>query len=286
MDPLGSANCNSLSNEKEKEDEVELVKSLVSAKSGGDCEKSDNGGRVTKGGEISEEKKQQYFRVKRKKGKVAKVRKAEYRHIKGVDGVAEGAKDPAAGKQPRDDDDGIVMAALDKRMRGLEAAIHHVMGDESELPPFDLEPHPKLPLGMEELFPADVEDIDFVEVRRQKKEVTLAIHRHEVSLVNAFLTEVKMDAGELAQTKATDFSDRVQKTILSSANMYLTLAKAGKEVALARRQMETAKAATAEAQAVIWEKNQRSSANAAVYPDFEANAGAEGSDSDRAKDAE
>lgn len=37
--------------------------------------------------------------------------------------------------------------------------------------------------------------------------------------------------------------------------MYLTLAKAGKEVALARRQMEMAKAATAEAQAVIWEKN-------------------------------
>lgn len=157
--------------------------------------------------------------MNRKKGKVVKVRKAEDRHTKGVDDVAERVEDRAAGKQPRDDNDGIVMAALDKRIRGLEEAIHHVMCDELGLPPFDLEPPPKLPLSMEELFPTDVEDIDFVEVRWQKKEVTLAMHHHEVSQVNAFLTEVKMDAGELAQTKATDFSDRVQKTILSSTNV-------------------------------------------------------------------
>ncbi|CAL2270433.1 unnamed protein product [Prunus armeniaca] len=36
---------------KEKEDEVELVRSLLSAESGGDCEGSDNGGEVTRGGE-------------------------------------------------------------------------------------------------------------------------------------------------------------------------------------------------------------------------------------------
>lgn len=110
----------------------------------------------------------------------------------------------------RDDDDGIVMAALDKRMKGFEATIQHVMGDELGLPPFDLEPPPKLSLYIEELFSANAEDIDFVEVWRQKKKVTLAMHRHEVPLVNAFLTGVKIDVRELAHTKATDFSDRVR----------------------------------------------------------------------------
>ncbi|CAL9020580.1 unnamed protein product [Prunus brigantina] len=97
------------------------------------------------------------------------------------------------------------------------------------------------------------------------------MHRQEVPLVNAFLTGVKIDAGELARTKATDFSDRVQKTVLSIANvmvwpmnisflrafgdMYLTLARAEREVALARRHSETAKAATAEAQAALRERN-------------------------------
>lgn len=37
--------------------------------------------------------------------------------------------------------------------------------------------------------------------------------------MNAFLTRVKIDAGELAWTKATDFSDRVQKSVLSAANI-------------------------------------------------------------------
>ncbi|CAL8167689.1 unnamed protein product [Prunus armeniaca] len=46
---IGLVKYNSLSNE--KEDEVELVRSLLSAKSGGDCEGSDNGGEVTRGGE-------------------------------------------------------------------------------------------------------------------------------------------------------------------------------------------------------------------------------------------
>lgn len=47
----------------------------------------------------------------------------------------------------------------------------------------------------------------------------MALHREEVPLVNAFLTEVKIDAGEVAQTKAISFSYSVQKTILSSTNV-------------------------------------------------------------------
>ncbi|CAL2237943.1 unnamed protein product [Prunus armeniaca] len=85
------------------------------------------------------------------------------------------------------------------------------------------------------------------------------MHRQEVPLVNAFLTGVKIDAGELARTKVTDFSNRVQKTVLSIANafgdMYLTLARAEREVDLARPHSKTAKAATAEAQAAIRERN-------------------------------
>ncbi|CAL2270434.1 unnamed protein product [Prunus armeniaca] len=71
------------------------------------------------------------------------------------------------------------------------------------------------------------------------------MHRQEVPLVNAFLTRVKMDAGELTQTKATNFSNRVEKTAFEE--MYLTLARENKEVELARLQMKTAKATTVEA---------------------------------------
>ncbi|CAL9019594.1 unnamed protein product, partial [Prunus brigantina] len=167
----------------------------------------------------------------------------------------------AAEKRPRQEGDEL-LAELEKKRRGLESSIHDVMGG-TVLPPFDLDPPPRLPLEMEELFPAGTEDTDFASVRREAKEVTLAMHRQEVPLVNAFLTGVKIDAGELARTKATDFSDRVQKTVLSTANvsslafgdMYLTLARAEREVALARRHSETAKAATAEAQAALRERN-------------------------------
>ncbi|CAL9000502.1 unnamed protein product [Prunus brigantina] len=101
------------------------------------------------------------------------------------------------------------------------------------------------------------------ELEKKRRGLESSIHDvmggTEVPLVNAFLTSVKIDAGELARTKATDFSDRVQKTVLSTANafgdMYLTLAKAEREVALARRHSETAKAATAEAQAALRERN-------------------------------
>ncbi|CAL9006330.1 unnamed protein product [Prunus brigantina] len=171
--------------------------------------------------------------------------------------IAEGVGGSGCEKRPRQEGDEL-LAELEKKRRGLESSIHDVMGG-TVLPPFDLDPPPRLPLEMEELFPAGTEDTDFASVRREAKEVTLAMHRQEVPLVNAFLTGVKIDAGELARTKATDFSDRVQKTVLSTANafgdMYLTLARAERKVALARRHSEIAKAATAEAQAALRERN-------------------------------
>lgn len=38
-------------------------------------------------------------------------------------------------------------------------------------------------------------------------------------MVNSFLTRVKIDVGELAQTKVTNFSDRVEKNVLSILNI-------------------------------------------------------------------
>lgn len=72
----------------------------------------------------------------------------------------------------RDDDDRLVSAALDKKKKRLRGCHKDVMGNEPSLPSFGLEPLPKLLLNMEELFLAYAEDIDFVEVWRQKKEVT------------------------------------------------------------------------------------------------------------------
>lgn len=88
-----------------------------------------------------------------------------------------------------------------------------------KLPLFDLEPSPRLPLGMEELFPEGTEDTDFASFWRQKQEVTLTMRRQEVPLVNAFLTRVKMDVKERARTKVTNFSDWVQKSVMSATNI-------------------------------------------------------------------
>ncbi|CAL2246889.1 unnamed protein product [Prunus armeniaca] len=97
------------------------------------------------------------------------------------------------------------------------------------LSPFDLDPPPRLSLEMDELFPTDIEDVDFASVRWEAKEI---------------------DARELAQTKASDFFDQVQKSVLFTANafgdMYLTLVRA-KEVALVKCHSESAKAAIAKA---------------------------------------
>ncbi|CAL9008454.1 unnamed protein product, partial [Prunus brigantina] len=59
-------------------------------------------------------------------------------------------------------------------------------GDEPRLPPLDPKVPPKLPFGMDDVYAEGVEKMDFSELRRQKKEVKLAMHRQEVPLVNVF----------------------------------------------------------------------------------------------------
>ncbi|VVA28310.1 Hypothetical predicted protein [Prunus dulcis] len=88
---------------------------------------------------------------------------------------------------------------LEKRRKGLESAIHDVMG-KVELPLFDLESPPRLALGMKELFLEGTEDTDFAFFQQQKHEVTLAMHRQEVPLINAFLTRVGRLEREVEET--------------------------------------------------------------------------------------
>ncbi|BBG96810.1 hypothetical protein Prudu_005734, partial [Prunus dulcis] len=124
-----------------------------------------------------------------------------------------------AGKRPRDDDEGRAP--------------------------------PKLPFGMEDVFAEGVEKVDFGRLRQQKKE--------EVPLVNVFLEGVKSDPEALARTPASSFIDRAQKTILTSAyafgEMYVSMAKADKEIQRLKRRDELAKSKMAEAQEAIREKN-------------------------------
>ncbi|CAL2246823.1 unnamed protein product [Prunus armeniaca] len=249
---IGSVKCRPVS--REEEEEIELVRRQVTQEALAEVPKKvvtvvETSPKVV----VDPEERQRKLQERREKDRANRAKK----QAKGAPSTAEGTAARAAGKRPRTEED-EQLAELEKKRRGLESSIHEVMGG-TVLPPFDLDPPPRLPLEMEELFPAGTEDIDFASVRREAKEVTLAMHRQEVPLVNAFLTGVKIDAGELARTKATDFSDRMQKTVLSAANafgdMYLTLARAEREVNLARRHSETAKAATAEAQAALRERN-------------------------------
>ncbi|CAL8992818.1 unnamed protein product, partial [Prunus brigantina] len=53
----------------------------------------------------------------------------------------------AAEKRPRQEDDGL-LAELEKKRRGLETSIHDITGG-TVLPPFDLDPPPRLPLEIE-----------------------------------------------------------------------------------------------------------------------------------------
>ncbi|XP_020425735.1 uncharacterized protein LOC109950606 [Prunus persica] len=133
------------------------------------------------------------------------------------------------------------------------------MGSGPRLPPFDLQASPKLPFGMEDVFAEGVEKVDFGRLRQQKKEVNLAMHRQEVPLVNVFLEGVKSDPEALARTPAASFIDRAQKTILTSAyafgEMYVSMAKADKEIQRLKRRDELAKSKMAEAQEAIREKN-------------------------------
>ncbi|BBN68358.1 hypothetical protein Prudu_391S000100 [Prunus dulcis] len=156
--------------------------------------------------------------------------------------LAEAAKESRAkraengpGKRPRDDDDGRVADVLGKR-KALKEAHQHAP--------------PKLLFGMEDIFAERVE---------KKKEVNLAMHRQGVPLVNVFLEGVKSDPEALARTPASSYIDRAQKMILTSAyafdEMYVSMARADKEIQRLKRRDEMAKSKMAEAQEAIREKN-------------------------------
>ncbi|CAL8175215.1 unnamed protein product [Prunus armeniaca] len=168
-----------------------------------------------------------------------------------------GGAQQAAGRRPRDDE-GLVSDALGKK-RALEEAHRSVMGTAPRLPPFDPQAPPKLPFGMDDVYAEGVEKVDFSGLRRQKKEVNLAMHRQEVPLVNVFLEGVKSDPEVLARTPATSYADRAQKTLLTQAyaygEMYVNMAKADKEIQRLKRRNEMAKDKVAEAQEAIREKN-------------------------------
>ncbi|CAL8155841.1 unnamed protein product [Prunus armeniaca] len=168
-----------------------------------------------------------------------------------------GGAQQAAGRRPRDDE-GLVSDVLGKK-RALEEAHRSVMGIGPRLPPFDPQAPPKLPFGMDDVYTEGVEKVDFSGLRRQKKEVNLAMHRQEVPLVNVFLEGVKSDPKVLARTPATSYADRAQKTLLTQAyaygKMYVNMAKADKEIQRLKRRNEMAKDKIAEAQEAIQEKN-------------------------------
>ncbi|BBG99071.1 hypothetical protein Prudu_008649 [Prunus dulcis] len=143
-----------------------------------------------------------------------------------LQGMAEAAKgvwakkaEKGAGKRPRDDDEGRVADVLGKR-KALEEAHQHVMGSGPRLPPFDLQAPPKLPFGMEDIFAEGVEKVDFGRLRQQKKEVNLACTGRR-----------------------------------PLAMMYVSMAKADKEIQRLKRRDEMAKSKMAEAQEAIREKN-------------------------------
>ncbi|CAL8087350.1 unnamed protein product [Prunus armeniaca] len=158
-----------------------------------------------------------------------------------------GGAQQAAGRRSRDEE-GLVSDVLGKK-RALEEAHRSVMGTGPRLPPF----------GMDDVYAEGVEKVDFSGLRRQKKEVNLAMHRQEVPLVNVFLEGVKSDPEVLARTPATSYADRAQKTLLTQAyaygEMYVNMAKADKEIQRLKRRNEMAKDKVAEAQEAIREKN-------------------------------
>ncbi|CAL2277499.1 unnamed protein product [Prunus armeniaca] len=104
---------------------------------------------------------------------------------------------------------------------------------------------------MEDVYAEGVEKMDFSRLRRQKKEVNLAMHRQEVPLVNVFLEGVKCDPKVLVRTPATSYVDRAQKTFLTHAyangEMYVNMAKANKEIKRLKRRNEMGKDKIAEA---------------------------------------
>ncbi|BBH05357.1 hypothetical protein Prudu_016722 [Prunus dulcis] len=102
------------------------------------------------------------------------------------------------------------------------------------------------------------------------------MHRQEVPLVNVFLEGVKSDPEALAKTPASSFVDRAQKTILTSAyafgEMYVSMAKADKEIQRLKRRDQQAKSKVAEAEEAIREKNALLAQKAALAKEVAARA--------------
>ncbi|CAL2247010.1 unnamed protein product [Prunus armeniaca] len=78
--------------------------------------------------------------------------------------VKKGGAQQAAGKCPRDDE-GLVGDVLGKK-RALEEAHRSVMGTGLRLPPFDPQAPLKLPFGMDDVYAEGVEKVDFSRLRR------------------------------------------------------------------------------------------------------------------------
>ncbi|BBG93111.1 hypothetical protein Prudu_001023 [Prunus dulcis] len=99
------------------------------------------------------------------------------------------------------DDDEGRVADVLGKRKALEEAHQHVMGSGPRLPPFDLQAPPKLPFGME--------DVDFGRLRQQKKEVNLAMHRQEVPLAfgEMYVSMAKADK-EIQRLKRRDEQPR------------------------------------------------------------------------------
>ncbi|BBN68685.1 hypothetical protein Prudu_529S000100 [Prunus dulcis] len=150
----------------------------------------------------------------------------------------------SAGKRPRDDDEGRVADVLGKR-KAIEEAHQHVMGSGPRLPPFDLQAPPKLPFGME--------DASSAEEGGQPGYAPTG-----GALSERLLEGVKSDP-EAWQRLQLHPSDRAQKTILTSAyafgEMYVSMAKADKEIQRLKRRDQQAKSKVAEAEEAIREKN-------------------------------
>lgn len=146
---------------------------------------------------IDEVEKQRRLKKKRERDKASQLKRSKKKSAR-----------QATRKRPRDDDEGLVSEALAGKRKALEEAYQRAIRMKSRLSPFDLRAPLKLPFGMEALFAKGMDEVDFARLRRQKKEVSLAMHQQEVPLVNVFLEGVKSDPEALARTQTSSFANR------------------------------------------------------------------------------
>ena len=173
-------------------------------------------------GQVTEEEMQRRLRERRSRGKGARAGQSSApRAVATPEGAgAEGGSAEAGGDVPgrrvRFDQDERAAIAAGKR-KAVEEAHRDVMGVEPNLPAFELGDAPHPPAGLEHLFPAEAESMDFNAMRRHRKEVQLAMHQQEVPIVNAFLHGVKMDYGDTMEPKGPGFTTRTKRAFLTSA---------------------------------------------------------------------